>query len=262
MQLFELENICFGYRKIEVLRDISLSFNRGSVVSLLGPNGSGKTTLLKILLGICRPKSGTVRFEGASLRDITHREFSKRVAYVPQLHRESFAYTVEEVVLMGRLPHKTFFSRYSKHDRELALHALEKLRILHIKDKPYTEVSGGERQLSLIARALTQGADTFVMDEPVNGLDYGNQFRLLEQVARLALDGLAFIMSTHFPDHALLTAGRVVMLRDGRVIADGRPKETITPDTLQTLYQINARVVPVDRDFRVCVPDSFPVGPV
>ncbi|MDX9715110.1 MAG: ABC transporter ATP-binding protein [Dissulfurispiraceae bacterium] len=255
MRLFAIENISFRYRKKEIISNLSLSFKRGRVASLLGPNGSGKTTLLKLLLGIHSPRQGNISFEGRVLQEIPHKEFSRRVAYVPQIHRESFAYTVEDVVLMGRMPHKPFFSHFSKDDRDMAMHALKRLNIIHLKDKPYTEVSGGERQLTLIARALTQGADTFIMDEPGNGLDFGNQFRLLDQISGLAQDGYTFIFSTHFPDHALLAADRVVMLKEGDVIADGSPKETITPETMLTLYGINAGVVEVCGRHMVCVSD-------
>ena len=241
--LLKVANIDFSYFGRKVLHDITLDFKPGEIVSLLGPNGSGKTTLLKILLGLLTPQSGTVHFEGRSLQSYPSNELAKRIAYVPQTHREAFAYTVLDVVLMGRMPYHSFFSTYSAEDREIAEAAMARLNILALKDRAYTEISGGERQLALIARSLAQGAGVFIMDEPVNGLDYGNQMRLLHDINGLARDGLTFIMTTHFPDHALMTADRVILFKEGRVIADGAPQATITRDTLQTLYRIEVNVV-------------------
>ncbi|MFH0784710.1 MAG: ABC transporter ATP-binding protein [Pseudomonadota bacterium] len=241
--LLKVSGIDFAYRGRKVLHDISLEFRRGEVVSLLGPNGSGKTTLLKVLLGLLTPRRGCVHFENRLLSSYASNELAKKIAYVPQTHREAFSYSVEDVVLMGRMPYHSFFSTYSTRDREIAEAAMDRLDILALKDRAYTEISGGERQLTLIARALAQGAGVFIMDEPVNGLDYGNQMRLLNDINGLAEEGLTFIMTTHFPDHALMTADRVILFKEGRVIADGAPEATITRETLQTLYRIDVNVV-------------------
>lgn len=249
--------VSFAYQSRKVLHEVSLNLQQGEIVSLLGPNGSGKTTLLKILLGLLRPHSGFVHFEGRLLQNYPRNELAKRIAYVPQVHREAFAYTVEEVVLMGRMPYHAFFSTYSARDREIAEAAMARLDILGLKGRPYTEVSGGERQLTLIARALAQGAGVFIMDEPVNGLDYGNQMRLLNDINGLAKEGLTFIMTTHFPDHALMTADRVILFKEGSVIGDGAPEATITRETLHTLYRIDVNVAAIGHTGagRVCVPD-------
>lgn len=254
MKVISIEQVHFAYQRKDILSDINLDFDRGGVVSLLGPNGSGKTTLLKIMLGLLQPKSGVVSFDGQPLISIPRPVFARQIAYVPQVHREAFAYTVEEVVLMGRAPYHSFFSGYSAKDQEIAADSLDRLGILHLKERPYTEISGGERQLALIARALTQGADVFIMDEPVNGLDYGNQMRLLDGIRRLAAEGLTFIMTTHFPDHALMTADRVILLKNGAVIDDGKPAQTITEDAIFELYRINVNVVSMTCGSRVCMP--------
>ena len=252
--LIKVERTGFAYRGRNALNDVTLTFKRGGVVSLLGPNGSGKTTLLKIMLGILQPKTGAVFFKGRSLKTIPRRDFARQVAYVPQVHREAFAYTVEEVVLMGRMPYLSFFSAYSSKDRDIAAAAMRRLDILHLRERPYTEISGGERQLALIARALAQGADIFIMDEPVNGLDYGNQMRLLNGINGLAKEGLTFIMTTHFPDHALMTADRAILFKEGTVIADGHPEKTITRDAIFDLYRIDVKVVSMNGNGRVCMP--------
>ena len=259
--LIQAENITFGYSKRTILHDVSFSIRKGEIVSLLGPNGCGKTTLLKILLGLFRPgNGGEVLFEGREISSINQKMLARSIAYVPQIHRASFAYRVLDVVLMGRMPHKSFFARYNQQDTEMARSALEKLSILHLEDRPYTEISGGERQLTLIARAMTQGAHSFIFDEPANGLDYGNQIKLLEELINLSREGYTFIKSTHFPDHALWVADRVVMLKEGAIIANGRPDDTITSDNLFKLYGREVDVHALKENFKVCVPSRISNG--
>jgi len=254
MTLLSVDHATYGYARKPVLEDVTLSFNRGEVVSILGPNGSGKTTLLKLLLGLNRVRSGEIRLEGRAVSDIPPKQLARRIAYVPQLHRLSFSYRVFDVVLMGRMPHKPFFFQYGPQDKEMALNALERLTIAHLKDRPYTEISGGERQLTLIARAIAQGADIFIMDEPVSGLDYGNQIRLLGQIADLAQTGYTFIKTTHFPEHAIWISDRVIMLRDGRVMADGEALAVTNEENLYRLYNTSIGVVCTGEGIRVCIP--------
>jgi iron complex transport system ATP-binding protein len=259
--LIQAENITFGYSKRTIFHDVSFPIRKGEIVSLLGPNGCGKTTLLKILLGLFRPgNGGKVLFEGREISSINQKMLARSIAYVPQFHRASFAYRVLDVVLMGRMPHKSFFARYNKQDTEMAQSALEKLSIRHLEDRPYTEISGGERQLTLIARAMTQGAHSFIFDEPANGLDYGNQIKLLEELINLSREGYTFIKSTHFPDHALWVADRVVMLKEGAIIANGRPDDTITSDNLFKLYGREVDVHALKENFKVCVPSRISNG--
>lgn len=257
MELIRADSITFAYSRSPVLRDVSLSVRKGEIISLLGPNGSGKSTLLKLLLGIYRPSSGSVLFEGQSISRVPPKELARRIAYVPQTHRMAFAYQVLDVVLMGRTPHKPFFCRYSSEDRDIALHAMERLSIPHLKDKSYTEISGGERQLTLIARALAQGADTLVMDEPASGLDFGNQVRLLDRITDLASDGFTFVKSTHFPDHAMWIADRVVMLQKGSVVADGKPSDVMDDESVCRLYDTQVSIVRVNGTLRTCMPRSL-----
>ncbi|HVO19179.1 MAG TPA: ABC transporter ATP-binding protein [Anaeromyxobacter sp.] len=249
-----LEEVWFSYGRREVLRGLSLRTTPGGVVAFLGPNGSGKSTLLKLVLGLHTPSRGTVRLDGEDVRRIPRRALARRLAYVPQLHREAFAYTVAEVVLMGRMPHAGAVSGYGAADRRAVAEALSALGIGHLAARPYTQVSGGERQLTLIARALAQGARTLVMDEPTNGLDYGNQVRLLERVGELARQGVAFLFSSHHPDHALAAADRVILLAQGRVVGDGPPAVAITAASLSALYGVDVRMVTVQEGVEVCVP--------
>ena len=253
MALLTLDNLSFSYRSRRVLHGLSLSLREGEMTALLGPNGSGKTTLLKLMLGLMRPTEGTVSLQGVDIGAIPRRELARRIAYVPQLHREAFAYTVADVVLMGRLPHTSFFSRFGPKDRLLVGETMERLGIGHLALRPYTEVSGGERQLALIGRAMVQGARLLVMDEPTNGLDFGNQVRLLARLKDLAGDGYTFAFSTHHPDHALSVACRVVMLRDGEVVSDGAA-EDVDEGSLAAIYGVDLRLATVHDGIRVCVP--------
>ena len=236
MDFIKIEQLSFSYRQTPFIKNLSLRVEKEGITALLGPNGSGKSTLLKLLLGILTPQSGDIRIRGENLSRLTRRELARRLAYVPQTHREAFGYSVFEVVLMGRLPSTSFFSHYGEKDKHIATEALERLSIGHLAGRSYTEISGGERQLTLIARALAQGADIFVMDEPTNGLDYGNQIRLLERINQLAAEGFSFIYTTHHPDHALAAADRVVLMKSGKILLDGEPRYALTPENLMALY--------------------------
>jgi len=257
MALIDVRNLSFFFGNDNVLEDINFSILQGTVLALLGPNGSGKTTLLKLLMGFLVPAQGEILLDGCSLQTIGRKDLARRIAYVPQFHRAAFSYRVLDVVLMGRTPHKGFFSPFSQADSTLADQALDKVGIWHLRERPYTEISGGERQLVLIARALCQGARTFILDEPANGLDYGNQIRLLEQLAALASDGYTFVMSTHFPDHVLWVASQALMLRNGRVIGQGLPTEILTQDNLCRLYNADIEVRQLQDDFQVCIPQRM-----
>lgn len=252
--ILEARHIHFSYRHATVLTDVSLTINKGEVVSVLGPNGSGKSTLLKILLGICPCKSGEVWLNGTPIQQLGPKEVAQRMAYVPQRHDLTFPFTVRDVVLMGRIAHTSLFTSYSREDVRRALNALDRLGILHLKDRPYSGISGGERQLTLIGRALAQGAEVLILDEPITGLDYGNQLRLLTQIRELARDGYTFLKSTHFPDHALLVSSRVILLNHGRVIDEGPPSQVMTAENILNLYQVEVDVIPVHNGLTCCVP--------
>jgi len=255
--LIEARNVGFSYETKPILKDIDLVIRKGEIVSLLGPNGSGKSTLLKVLLGLLKPRGGSIRLKGREIHQTSPKEIARQIAYVPQIHRGSFPYKVIDVVLMGRLPHKPFFFSYNGKDIDIANEKLERLSIRHLADRPYTEISGGERQLTLIARAMAQGAEMFFMDEPATGLDYGNQLRLLEQIISLAREGYTFIKSTHSPEHAFWLSDRSVMIKDGTIIGDGKTDTIVNNESLFDLYQAKVSVVKVNGSLRVCVPHAI-----
>lgn len=257
MGLIDVRNLTFAYSERPVLKDVSVEIGEGEVVTLLGPNGSGKSTLLKAIIGLIRPARGSVRLCGRDIASIPQKELARQVAYVPQVHRSAFPYRVFDVILMGRMPHKTFFFRYSREDIDIARTVMERLSITHLAERPYTRISGGERQLTLIARALAQGASIFVMDEPASGLDYGNQLKLLEHISTLSREGYTFIKSTHSPEHALWISHRALMIRNGAIIADGRCDDVITSETLLRLYNTRVSVVRLNGSLRVCIPEAI-----
>ncbi len=258
--LIALEKVSFGYGKQEVLTDVSLSVARGEIVTLLGPNGCGKSTLIKVMLGMLKPHHGRVLYDGADVSHLSAKHLAREIAYVPQIHKSAFPYSVIDVALMGRIPHKTFFFKYSKEDIDIAHDALRTLSILHLAERAYTEISGGERQLTIIARALAQGARTLVMDEPAGGLDYGNQLRLLEQIVELSAQGYTFVKSTHSPEHALWIANRAILIKGGHVLADGRCEEVVNDENLFALYNAKVDVVRINGEVQVCVPRTINGG--
>ncbi len=245
MSLLELRGLAFGYPRHPVGRDVSIGLRPGEVVALLGPNGSGKTTLFRTILGWLRPTAGAIELLGRPLEAWSRPERARLMAYVPQAHGALFAFTVLDVVLMGRTSHLPVFGVPSRRDREVALEALESLGAAALAPRVYVELSGGERQLVLIARALAQEPRLLVMDEPTSNLDFGNQIRLLDRVATLGGRGIAVLMSTHHPDHVRRVAGRVVLLKAGRVVGDGAPAEMLSAPRLAALYDVDpARLAP------------------
>ncbi|MEN6622254.1 MAG: ABC transporter ATP-binding protein [Smithella sp.] len=255
--LITADGISFSYTKKNVLNDINLSIAEGEIVTLLGPNGCGKSTLIKIMLGLLRPARGSIYFNGENILGISSKLLARKIAYVPQTHKSSFPYTVRDVVLMGRIPHKTYFFKYSKNDMCIANDVLDRLSITHLANRPYTEISGGERQLTLVGRALAQGAKTFIMDEPASGLDYGNQLRLLDQIIKLSREGYTFIKSTHSPEHALWIADRAIMIKNGSIVADGPCDEIINSENLLNIYNARVSILKLNGSFDVCVPKTI-----
>lgn len=235
--------IHFAYRGRTVLAGADLGLAPGELVCLLGGNGAGKSTLLRIMLGLLHPRAGEVRVDGQPLSLLARRALACRTAYVPQVHAAPFPYTVREVVTMGRLPARGLFRAPGGRDREVVERVLEHLDIGHLAARPYTEVSGGERQLALIARALAQEASLLIMDEPLAGLDYGHQVRLLARLEGLAAEGYGVLMTTHDPDQPLSGCDRVALLKDGRIAGDGPPGEVLTPDAIRMLYGVPVALV-------------------
>jgi len=232
----EGRDLTIGYPDHTVGRGLDVVLSTGEVLALLGPNGGGKTTLLKTLLGLLRPKAGEVRLGDRPLGDYSARERARVVAYVPQVHIGTFAFTVETVVLMGRTAHGSLFSRPSPHDRAVARTVLERFGISALANRPYTMISGGERQLVLLARALAQEPQFIVLDEPTASLDFGNQGKVMNEIRALAKSGHGVLFTTHDPNHALRAADRAYLLRNGARIAEGAVATVLNREQLEALY--------------------------
>src|SRR5262245_60423234 len=253
--MLSVRNLGFGYGAKVVGRDVSLDVRGGEVLCLLGPNGSGKTTLFKTMLGLLPAQAGEVLLEGRPLAGLPRPEIARRVAYVPQAHAAHFPFRVLDMVVMGRTAHLGLFAAPGREDRVKALAALDALGIADLAEAEYTRISGGQRQLALVARALAQDAPAIVMDEPTASLDFGNQVVVLGEVKRLAERGLAVVLSTHDPDHAFSIGSRVALLDGGRLIAQGRPDEVLTPQRLQSVYGVRVVVERLAQGQTVCAPD-------
>jgi iron complex transport system ATP-binding protein len=253
--MLELRDLAFGYGPRTVGRGITLTLRPGEVLALLGPNGAGKTTLFQTMLGLLPPQQGAVLFDGARLDGLTVSERARRIAHVPQAHAALFPFAVLDVVLMGRAAQVAPFSAPGRKDREMAAAALDRLGLTHLSDRPYTEISGGERQMALIARALVQEPKVLVMDEPTASLDYGNQMRVLSHVRKLAAEGMAIVLSTHNPDHVFMVADRVALLHEGVLAGLGSPVEVLTAQRVKQIYNIDVvmGVLP-GGSFQVCSP--------
>jgi iron complex transport system ATP-binding protein len=237
----EGRKLSIGYTDRLVGTDLDVALARGEVLALLGPNGGGKTTLLKTLLGLLVPKAGEVRCGDRTLDGYSIRERARILAYVPQSHVATFAFSVEAVVLMGRTAHGTLFSRPTSADRAVAAAMMERFGIAHLAERPYTMISGGERQLVLLARALAQEPQFVVLDEPTASLDFGNQGKVMRQIRALAESGHGVLFTTHDPNHALRAADRAYLLRDGARVAEGAIAQVLTLDNLEALYRAPVR---------------------
>jgi iron complex transport system ATP-binding protein len=230
--------LTIGYSDRIVGRDLDVELSNGEVLALLGPNGSGKTTLLKTLIGLLAPKAGKVSIGDRPLAALKSAERARLVAYVPQSHSATFAFTVESIVLMGRTAHGNLFSRPSAHDRAVAERSLERFGISYLAERPYTMISGGERQLTLLARALAQEPQFIVLDEPTASLDFGNQGKVMREIRALAASGHGVLFTTHDPNHALRAADRAYLLRGGERIAEGRAGDVLNREQLEALYRV------------------------
>lgn len=222
-----------------VLKGISLRARQGQLTTILGPNGSGKSTLFKCIAGLWHPEQGEIAFGEASILGYNHEQRAKLIAVVPQEHEPPFPYSVFDAVLMGRAAHVGMFSSPSKKDRQAAERAIEAVGITNLRDKTYTKISGGERQMVLIARALAQEAPAMLFDEPTSHLDFRNQVLVLRKIREIVAERqVTAVLTIHDPNAAMLFSDSVVLIDGGRVIAQGLPHEVITEESLHAVYGI------------------------
>lgn len=254
MALIEARRVSFGYNDIPLFQDINFSIEPGELFCLLGPNGCGKTTLLNCILGHLKLLEGEILLNGSNISRIRPEQIARQIAYVPQTHEKTFPYTVLDVVLMGRAAYIGMFGRPEKEDLAIAEEALATVGITHLRDRRYTQLSGGEVQLVMVARALTQRTPVIVMDEPTAHLDFRHELVIMEKVVELVQkQGLAILMATHFPNHCFYFENsgiktRVAMMSNMNFLAAGSPSTVLSEKNLEQLYNVNTRVVSFPMD--------------
>lgn len=242
--IYEVDNISFRYPGYDrnVLNGVSVKLRKGEILCILGPNGAGNTTLLSCMAGLLKPASGSIRLCGRELKDMSEREIAKLTGYVPQIHVPSFDYRVIDFVLMGRAPHTGLFSRPSAAEEQHCRDVLESMGLGHITDKSYLDISGGERQQLLIARAVVQSPEAILFDEPTAHLDYGNQHRTLRRIKDMAAEGYSVVITTHNPDHALLLGDQAAIVGKDGTVTQGHSSDILSEEKLSDVYGMDIRI--------------------
>jgi iron complex transport system ATP-binding protein len=249
--IIELKNVSCGYGNKAVLNDFSAKISSGEIYCLLGPNGIGKTTLFKTILGLLPALSGTISIDNKDVSRLTPGDFARYIGYVPQFHIPPFAFSVLDVIVMGRTARLGVFGSPKAADYSFALEVMTRLGITHLREKLYTQLSGGERQMALIARALAQEPAFLMMDEPTSNLDFGNQAKVLEHIIALTSKNLGIIMTTHYPEHVLLLKTKVSLLKKGGAVQTGDAREVLTAANLSETYGISVAVAEVPYQNRI-----------
>lgn len=254
----EVSNLSFQYTNQRVLNQISFKVEEGQLLSVLGPNGVGKSTLFRCILGLLEGYEGEILLNGVDSKTLDIKKKAQQIAYIPQSHYPSFNFSVFDMVLMGTSVQISCFSSPGKKQITLADAALERLGIQHLKNRGYHQISGGEQQLVLLARALVQNAKILIMDEPTSNLDFGNQIRVLTQIKSLTNEGYTIIQSTHNPDQTFQFSDMVLAMKEGEVLAYGTPTNIFTKDLIQNLYGVEVNIQSLYSDkVRVSIPKSI-----
>ena len=253
-----VEGLRYSYDRHAVLKGVDFSFEEGNVVCVLGRNGAGKSTMFRCILGLLRGYEGNILINGRDIREMSNREMARQAAYIPQTHGSVYSCPVRDMVLLGTTASLGRFESPGRAQKEAAEAALRQVGIEYLADRSYGEISGGEQQMVLIARALAQQTKILIMDEPCANLDYGNQIRLLESLKRLAQEGYLVIQSIHNPEHAFLFADQALALLDGRAAGIGSPQKILTEELLAEMYHIDMELYSVSgSSVKVCIPKSI-----
>jgi len=245
--LVRIRAATFSYGQREVLKGVDLDIDRGEVLSILGPNGCGKTTLLRCIGGALAVSGGSVRLRDVDVGSLSAADRARTIGFLFQDHTPTFPFAVRDIVIMGRSPHLGVFASPGRVDFVMADDALDRVGMAHVRNRPYTQLSGGERQLVLLARTLVQKPDVILLDEPTAHLDFRNQVLTLQIVRSLAADGMTMVMTTHDPNHALWFRGRAALMKEGRFVAVGPASDVVTDTNLSTTYDTDVRVFVVPR---------------
>ncbi|MFV0436095.1 MAG: ABC transporter ATP-binding protein [Desulfopila sp.] len=258
----EINHLQCGYDEHVVVEDFSVNVESGQILCLLGPNGIGKTTLFKTILRFLPFRKGSIVIDGRPIDSYSRRDFARLIGYVPQSHTPPFAFSVLDVVVMGRTAHLEFFASPGKKDYHVAAALLEKLDLTDLTDRKYTELSGGERQMVLFARALAQEPAFLMLDEPTSNLDFGNQVKVLQNVKNVSRQGLGVIMTTHSPDHVFLCDANVALMMQDKRYLTGHVAEVLNEETLSEAYGVHIALLEDQyrqRNYRFCQPIIDPL---
>lgn len=240
--MLEIKNLSFSYGERPVLRDVIMKAEKGELVSILGSNGAGKSTLFRCVLGILGNYSGSIFVNGRDTRGMTVRELAGEIAYIPQMSVSAFNYSAEDIVLMGTTAGLGSLRSPGAKEKKRAEEAMEHMGITELRHRCFHRLSGGERQLVIIARALAQQANILLLDEPASALDFGNQLRILSRARALAREGYTVLQTTHDPEKAYMFSDRMIALKNGRIFAQGSPAEVLTAENIRALYGIDTEL--------------------
>jgi len=257
--LLDIRNACFAFEDQRLIFDkVNFTVEKGDLFTILGPNGSGKSTLLNCIANVYSLKRGKIILDGQDIDRLAPNQIAQRIAYLPQSYQVAYGFSVREFIVMGRAPHLGMFSKPSQQDYRLADDTMALMNLTHFAHKAVTQISGGERQLVSIARAIVQQPELILFDEPTSALDYGNQLRVLRLIKRLSGEGYAVIMTTHNPDHPILLGGRAGVLSRNGHMETGPVGEILQQQRLSELYGIKMQIVYVNEIARyACVPESL-----
>jgi len=236
----KVKELTFGYNEKVVLDHLSFEVNKGEILTILGPNGSGKTTLLKCLNMLLKPK-GSFFIDSFDISKLNEKEIAKFISYVPQIHSPVFPYKVIDVVVSGRTPYLGF-STPTKQDYDYAYNILNKLDLTHLADKAYTQLSGGQLRLVLIARALVQQPKVLLLDEPTSHLDLKNRLLVLKILREITSEGITVIMSEHDPNIASIFSDKILLMCNGRIVSCGKAKDVLNRENIAKVYEVNVEI--------------------
>lgn len=258
--MLQVTNLAFSYKKEMILKDLSFDLHAGQSVCLLGKNGVGKSTLFKCLLQLLKPTAGKIMIDGQELQTYSRKQLSQLIAYIPQKQTGHLQFTVFEMVLMGTTSRLKTYQQPGPAEYELVEAALEQLNITNLRDKLFSEISGGEQQLVIIARSIAQQSQIIIMDEPCANLDYGNQIMILEMIQKLCEQGYLIIQATHDPNHALQYADQVLILKEGKLVGQGAPREVLTEERLEEIYCVPITIYELTKAGQsVCLPKKIEI---
>lgn len=239
MKKLQVEKLNFEIGKNKILKDISFDVEENSFVGVIGPNGSGKSTMLKSIYGVNKPSGGNILFEGQNLLKMPSKDRAKKIAVLAQETGGQFDFSVQQVVEMGRYPHKNALENYSKYDLEIVDRVLKEMKLEDYRERSFNTLSGGEKQRVLIARLLVQESKFIILDEPTNHLDIGHQIDIMNVIKKM---GVTVLSAIHDMNMAAIYCDKLVFMRKGEVVAQGSVEETLTSEILKELFNVNAEI--------------------